>query len=38
MTAVLPENFHSLEDNSEELEGPLSSLNSLWQEDSEVCM
>ena len=33
MMAVLPENFLSLHDNSETLEGPLSSLNFLWQSD-----
>ena len=36
--AVLPANFHSLEDNREILKGPLSSLNFLWQDDSEVEM
>ena len=39
MLAVLPVNFHSLEDNnSERLKGPFSSLNFLWQEDTEVDM
>ena len=38
MMAVLPPNFHSLEDNSEILKGPLSSLKFLWQDDSEVDM
>ena len=38
MMAVLPPNFHSLEDNSEILKGPLSSLKLLWQDDSEVDM
>ena len=38
MMAVLPPNFHSLEDNSEMLKGPLSSLKFLWQNDSEVDM
>ena len=37
MMAVLPANFHSLDNNSEMLKGPLSSLNSLWQDDPEVC-
>ena len=37
MMAVLPTNFHSLDNNSEMLEGPLSSLNFLWQDDTEVC-
>ena len=36
MMAVLPENFHSLEDNSETLKGPFSSLNFVWQDDTEV--
>ena len=36
--AVLPANFHSLEDNSELLKGPISSLNFLWQDDTEVGM
>ena len=36
MMAVLPTNFHSVKDNSEILQGPLSSLNFLWQDDSEV--
>ena len=38
MMAVLPANFHSLEDNSELLIGPFSSLNFLWQDDTEVGM
>ena len=38
MMAVLPENFHSLQDNSETLKGPFSSLNYLWQDDTEVEM
>ena len=38
MMAVLPANFYSLEDNSELLKGPLSSLNFLWQDDTEVGM
>ena len=38
MMAVLPANFHSLEDNSEILKGPFSSLNFLWQDDTEVGM
>ena len=38
MMAVLPANFHSLEDNSELLKGPFSSLNFLWQDDTEVGM
>ena len=38
MMAVLPPNFHSLEDNREILKGPLSSLKLLWQDDSEVDM
>ena len=37
MMAVLPADFHSLEDNSEILKGPLSSLKFLWQDDTEVC-
>ena len=37
MMAVLPPDFHGLEDNSEILKGPLSSLKFLWQDDSEVC-
>ena len=37
MMAVLPANFYSLDNNSEMLKGPLSSLNSLWQDDPEVC-
>ena len=36
MMAVLSTNFHSLEDNSEILEAPLSSLKFLWQDDTEV--
>ena len=36
MMAVLPTNFHSLDNNSEILKGPLSSLKFLWQDDSEV--
>ena len=38
MMAVVPPNFHSLENNSEILKGPLSSLKYLWQDDSEVDM
>ena len=38
MMAVLPENFHSLQDNSEKIKGPFSSLNFLWQDDIEVEM
>ena len=38
MMAVLPPNFHSLEDNSEIFKGPLTSLKLLWQDDSEVDM
>ena len=38
MMAVLPANFHSLEDNSESLKGPFSSLNFLWQDDTDVGM
>ena len=38
MMAVLPPNFHSLEDNSEIPKGPLSSLKLLWQDDTEVDM
>ena len=38
MMAVLPPDFHSLEDNSEIIKGPFSSLNSLWKDDSEVSM
>ena len=38
MMAVLPSNFHGLEDNSELLKGPLSSLKFLWQDDTEVDM
>ena len=34
MMAVLPENFFTLLDSSESLEGPLSSLNFLWQLDN----
>ena len=36
MMAVLPPDFHSLEDNNEIIKGPFSSLNSLWKDDSEV--
>ena len=36
MMAVLPANFHSLQDNSETLKGPFSSLNFVWQDDTEV--
>ena len=36
MLAVLPVNFYSLEDNCERLKGPLSPLNFLWQDDTEV--
>ena len=38
MMAVLPANFYSLEDNSEIIKGPFSSLNFLWQGDTEVGM
>ena len=38
MTAVLPANFRGLEHNSETLKGPFSSLNFLWQDDTEVGM
>ena len=38
MMAVLPENVFSLEDNGELLKGPFSSLNFLWQDDTEVDM
>ena len=38
MMAVLPTNFHSLQENSETLKGPFSSLNSIWQDDTEVDM
>ena len=38
MMAVLPTNFHSLDNNSEMLKGPFSSLNFLWQDDTEVCI
>ena len=38
MMAVLPENFHSLENNSEILKGPLSLLKLLWQDDTKVDM
>ena len=38
MMAVLPANFHSLEDNSEIFKDPFSSLNFLWQDDTEVGM
>ena len=36
MMEVLPGNFHSLEDNSETLQGLFSSLNFVWQDDTEV--
>ena len=36
MMAILPPNFHSLEDNSEIFKGPLSSLKFLWQDDTQV--
>ena len=36
MTAVLPTNFHSLQNNSEMSKGPFSSLTFLWQDDTEV--
>ena len=37
MMAVLPVNFQSLDDNNyEKLEGPFSSLNYLWEDDTEV--
>ena len=37
MMAVLPANFQSLESNDyEELKGPFSSLNYLWEDDTEV--
>ena len=38
LIAILPENFHNLEDNknTERFVGPFSSLNSLWQDDTEV--
>ena len=36
MMEVLPANFHSLEDNSETLQGVFSSLNFVWQDDTEV--
>ena len=35
MMAVLPENVYSLEDNKK-LEGPFSSLNFIWEDDTEV--
>ena len=35
MLAVLPENFFSL-GNNKKLEGPFSSLNFIWQDDTEV--
>ena len=35
MMAVLPENFYSVEDNKK-LEGPFSSLNFIWEDDTEV--
>ena len=38
MMAVLPTNFHGLQENSEMLKGPFSSLNSIWQDDTEVDM
>ena len=38
MMAVLPTNFHSLQENSEMFKGPFSSLNSIWQDDTEVDM
>ena len=38
MMAVLPVNFYSLEDNNENLKGPFSSPNFLWQDNTEVDM
>ena len=38
MMAVLPTNFHSLQENTEMLKGPFSSLNSIWRDDTEVDM
>ena len=38
MMAILPVNFHSLEDNIESLKGPFSSPNFLWQDNTEVDM
>ena len=38
MMAVLPTNFHSLQENSDMLKGPFSSLNSIWRDDTEVDM
>ena len=36
MIAVLPSNFCDLEDTSNMLKGPFSSLNCFWQDDTEV--
>ena len=38
MMAILPTEFHSIEDKSEILKGPFSLLNYLWQGDIEVGM
>ena len=38
MMAVLPPDFYNLEDDNEIVKGPFSSLNSLWQDDTEVGM
>ena len=36
MIAILPANFHTLENNSEMLKGPFSSLNNVRQDDTKV--
>ena len=36
MVAILPENFHNLENCNERIEGPFSSLNYFWQDNTEV--
>ena len=36
MMAVLPANFYSFQESSKILKGPFSSLNSIWQDDTEV--